>query len=248
MADTSRSTVPTVPKVPKDTWWRALGYWIVLFSARLTLRVLFRARWLHVDRIPRRGAVLLAGNHQSYLDPPMVATAITKRRICFLARAGLFESTLFGRLISFLNSVPVSEEGSDLVAMRTVIELLEKDQAVLIFPEGSRTETGRVGEFKRGAALLIKRTHCPIVPFAIEGAYDAWPRGQSKPRLFRSRVWVMFAEPIEHDDLMQNGQEAAMLRLRDESVRLRAELRRKMQLPPLDDTLVAEQDTPQDRS
>jgi 1-acyl-sn-glycerol-3-phosphate acyltransferase len=205
----------------------------VLFTARLTLRVLFRARWIGAHRVPRRGAVLLAGNHGSYLDPPLVATGLTGRRCAFLARSGLFASSLFGRLIGFLNSVPVAEEGSDLVAMRTVIELLEQEQAVVIFPEGARSEDGTLGVFKRGTAVLMRRTRCPVVPIAIEGAFDAWPRSASKPRLFRHRVWVLYGEPIGHDDLFAGGQDAAMERLRGAVLVLRGELRERMGLPPL---------------
>jgi 1-acyl-sn-glycerol-3-phosphate acyltransferase len=195
---------------------------------QLILAACFRLRAYHPERVPDEGPVLLVANHQSYMDPPIVGCPIHRRHLDFVARGGLFDNPALGRLFSLLHSVPVKEDGGDTGAIKEVLRRLEAGRAVLIFPEGSRTTDGRVDEFKRGVAVLVKRSRCPVIPVALEGAYDAWPRSRTLPRWFGSRVAVMYGEPIGHDDLMRDGPDAALRRLHDEVEGMRAELRRRL--------------------
>lgn len=211
-------------KHPGTPLWQVLVYQVFHSTLRLILVLFFRIRAYHVDRVPSRGAVLLVANHQSYMDPPIVGCPVLTRHLDFIARGGLFDNPALGGLFSILHSVPVKEEGGDTAAIREVLRRLEEGRAVLIFPEGSRTGTGRVEEFKRGVAVLVKRSRCPVIPVALEGAFDAWPRTRRSPRWLRSRVAVMYGRPIPHDDLMRDGAEAALRRLHDEVDSMRAEL------------------------
>lgn len=214
---TSTSIPSTHP--PKPT----LLYTFIRWLAGVLLRLIYRCeRFGHQD-VPASGAMLFACNHQSYLDPPMVST-MTSREIQFIARSGLFSFKPFAWLITNLNSIPLQDDGGDVTAIKEIIKRLDEDKAVLIFPEGSRSENGALGEFKRGVALLVKRAKCPVLPVALEGSFDAWPKG-SAPRFFGKRVVIRYGTPIPYDDLMKDGPDAALLRLAREIETMRMGLR-----------------------
>lgn len=199
-------------------------YWSVRTIALAVLKIFFRLKRIGIERLPRTGPVLLVANHQSYLDPPMIGVSVP-RQFHPIGRAGLFVSPVFAWLLRMLNTMPIREDGrGDADAMKRALAILEQGEVVLIFPEGSRSANGEIGEFKRGASLLLKRSGCPVVPVAIEGAFDAWPRSRKFPILFRC-VRVRFGDPIPHDELLADGAEAALERLRMEVIRLRDELR-----------------------
>lgn len=188
-------------------------------------KLFWRHRHVHPERLPAHGPVLIVANHQSFLDPVSLTVAVTQRHVDFLARAGLFKNPFFRWLITSLNAVPLAEGRADAAAIKTVIARLKLGHAVLLFPEGARTNDGAVHEFKRGFAILAKRADCPVLPAAIEGAYDTWPRGKKLPRLFGCRIAIKYGEPISHEDLLADGADAALVRLRDEIDRMRLELR-----------------------
>lgn len=198
---------------------------------RNLMRLMFRAYARHPERVPATGAVLLAANHQAYLDPPLVGGFVRFRECHFLAKAGLFKSSLFGWIITGLNSVPIQEStnggGGDIGAIKEILHRLELGDAVVIFPEGSRTLDGAMHPFKRGVSLLVKKSSCPVVPVAVEGCFDAWPRN-GKIRPFGARIAVMYGHPIPHDELMKDGPDAALRRLEREIDAMRLELRNEM--------------------
>ncbi|MFG0305203.1 MAG: lysophospholipid acyltransferase family protein [Phycisphaerales bacterium JB040] len=201
-------------------------YATVQTLAALALMVLFRARWRGTGRVPRHGAFLVVANHQSFLDPPLVSVMCGRRHIDFIARGGLFGNAAFGRLISSLGSIPIREDGrGDLPAMKEALARLGRGQAVLVFPEGSRSFDGSMSEFKRGVAVLVKRANCPVVPVGLDGLYDAWPRTRRWPRAFGGRIAGVIGEPIDHGELMSGGVEAGMRRLEREVDALRLEAR-----------------------
>lgn len=210
---------------PGAPLWRVAFYELCRKTARGLLWALVGLRVRHVGRVPAHGPLLVAANHESYLDPPCVGGAITQRHVAYIARAGLFKWKPFAWLISTLNSVPIREEQGDSAAIRETLRRLELGHAVLIFPEGSRSEDGSLGEFKRGVALLMKKAKCPVLPAAIDGAYEAWPRRQKLPRIFGPGVRVVYGEAIPFDELMKDGPDAGLARIRDEVARLRAQLK-----------------------
>ena len=191
----------------------------------LVLVVLFRLRVRNQKNVPATGPVLIAANHQSFLDPPAIGCRVLQRQIDFVARSGLFGQEHFGGLLRFLNSIPVAEEGPDGAAIKEIIRRLRLGRCVMIFPEGSRTPDGEIQPFKRGVALLVKRAKCPVVPVAIEGAFAAWPRDRKWPRVFSSKVRVLYGEVIGYDELMQDGAEAALARIEREVRALHERLR-----------------------
>jgi 1-acyl-sn-glycerol-3-phosphate acyltransferase len=145
----------------------------------------FRSRF--VEPLPARGGLLVLSSHQSHLDPLLLGLA-TDRRLSSLARSTLYRFKPFGAVITALDAVPIDREASAVTAMKLVIQRLKRGAAVIVFPEGTRTRDGRLGEFKSGFALIAKRAGVPVVPVAIVGAYECWPRTRRFPRPGRIRL------------------------------------------------------------
>jgi 1-acyl-sn-glycerol-3-phosphate acyltransferase len=198
----------------------ARGVLVLLFT------VLYRFRAYGSRRVPKSGAVLLVANHQSYLDPPAIGVGVSHRHLDYVARHGLFGGKVLGWLLKQFNSLPIREQGGDTGAIKEILRRIGDGRAVLIFPEGTRTFDGSMSEFKRGVAVLVKRSGCPVVPIAVEGCFDAWPRQKKWPNLFGKRIAVAFGRPIAHDELLRDGAEAALRALGAETQRLRMSLRR----------------------
>jgi len=200
-------------RAPGASWFRIIFGW--LLPARLVgigFRVLYGRRRCGESNIPRTGAVIFAGNHQSHFDPPLVASVVRSRPCAFLARASLFDFKPFGMLIRFFGSIPL-ERGRRTSALRAAIEELEAGRCVLMFPEGTRTRDGELQAFKSGVTFLAKKTGATIVPVGIAGAYEVWPHGRSRPHL-RGRIRVQIAPPISADELLADGDDAGLERLR----------------------------------
>ncbi|MFG0258826.1 MAG: lysophospholipid acyltransferase family protein [Phycisphaerales bacterium JB041] len=206
--------------VPKIVSWRFFQ-----LACDVFLTVFYRLRVRGQGVLPAEGPVLIAANHESYLDPPAIGCRIRNRQIDFVARQGLWANRHLGRFFAFLNSIPVAEEGPDTAAIKEIIRRLRMGRCVMIFPEGSRTSTGEVQPFKRGVAVLVKRAQCPVVPAALDGAFEAWPRHKAGPRLWRApRIRVRFGDPIPYDELMADGAEAALARVEREVRALHASI------------------------
>lgn len=134
--------------------------------SRAFFKVIYRTFYTHrvygVENLPK-GATLLAPNHNSFFDPPVVGISCPEE-IHFLARDTLFHNTLLGAIISRLNTHPVTRGGFDLHAFKEIARLLSSGHKVVLFPEGQRSPNGKLQPIKGGAALLAMRTNTPIVP------------------------------------------------------------------------------------
>jgi 1-acyl-sn-glycerol-3-phosphate acyltransferase len=168
-------------------------YWFFAALSRLIARLCFRYRVIHPERMLQSGPVIVAANHQSFLDPPLVGISC-KRAIYFLARRSLLDLPVLGWLLSKLNVIPVDQEGTDRSALKALIRLLRKGDGTLVFPEGGRTLDGNLQPALPGIGLVIAKTLAPVVPVRIFGAREAWPRN-GKLRLFRP-ITVVIGEPI----------------------------------------------------
>src|SRR4030095_16751423 len=140
--------------------------------SRLLGRLLFRLRVVHPERMIQSGPVILAMNHQSYLDPPL-AGSTCDRAIYYLARRTLLDVPLLGRVLPKLNVIPVNQECVDRIDIKVVIRFLQAGNGVLVFPEGSRTLDGTLQAAEPGLGLIIARTLAPVVPLRILGALAA---------------------------------------------------------------------------
>ncbi len=187
--------------------------------------VIYRRRREGLENVPRTGGVLLVANHQSFFDPPLIGGALTTRDTDFLARGGLFKFKPFAWLISTLNATPIKQGAGDTGAMKEVIKRLNEHKAVIVFPEGSRSDDGKVQPFERGISVLLKRAKCVVVPVGIAGVYEVWPRHKSCPRLFTRPVAIVYGEPIDTEVLLENGADQAIqeIQQRVEALVARAE-------------------------
>jgi 1-acyl-sn-glycerol-3-phosphate acyltransferase len=151
-------------------------YWLGYHLTRVVGRLFFQFRVINGERMLQSGPVILAMNHQSYLDPPL-AGITCNRAIYFLARRTLLNVPLLGRLLPRLNVIPVNQEGIDRSALKALIRVLKTGNAALVFPEGSRTPDGNLQPAEPGLGLIIAKTLAPVVPMRIFGAHEALPRG-----------------------------------------------------------------------
>ncbi|MEX0744755.1 MAG: lysophospholipid acyltransferase family protein [Phycisphaeraceae bacterium] len=212
---------------PGSPLWRIFAWYSLFSLCYVWFFCCYRFRAWGVRHIPDRGALMFVCNHQSFHDPILVGLGAHRRQAHALARATLFRNPMFAALIRLLNAIPVDQGASDTSAMRRCIEVLKQDHALLIFPEGSRTLSGRTERFESGTMLLIKRAKPMVMPVALEGAFDVWPRGRKWPRLF-GRMGVMFGEPVAAEELLAMKSDAALERLRSDVESLRLELVEKL--------------------
>jgi 1-acyl-sn-glycerol-3-phosphate acyltransferase len=168
-------------------------YWLGYTLSRWLAKLLFRFRIVHRERMLETGPVILAMNHQSYLDPPLAGNA-ADRPIYFLAKRSLMDVPVLGWLLPKLNVIPVEQEGIDRSALKAVIRVLKQGQGVLIFPEGSRTLDGNLQPPLPGLGLIIAKTLAPVVPMRIFGAHEALPRNGRRLRL--APITIVVGEPI----------------------------------------------------
>jgi 1-acyl-sn-glycerol-3-phosphate acyltransferase len=147
--------------------------------------------------VPAAGPVLLVSNHQSHLDPVLVGVA-SPRRMGALARHTLFFWPL-GWLIRSLGAVPIERGRGGVAGFKATLAMLRRGEAVLVFPEGTRTFDGNVQPFQSGFCALARRGRATIVPVAVRGAFAALPRGSALPR--PRPVQVSFCQPITPEQL-----------------------------------------------
>src|SRR5436190_18319166 len=166
-------------------------------------QVWFRFKFSGKSNVPLTGPVLLVSNHQSNLDPVLVGIACP-RQLKYLARQGLFFWP-FSLWIRSLGAVPIDRERGALGGIRTTLDLLKKGNAVVVFPEGSRTETGKLDVMLPGFSLLARRSGATIVPAGIVGAFEALPRGAVYPRPHAIRL--AFGPPISKQQAAQLSDE-----------------------------------------
>lgn len=178
----------TIDPLRQTLIWRTLR-----MPARMLATLVFGFRAYHRHFVPQRGGVLLVANHQSYLDPVLLAVYL-RRPMSYMAKSELFTNRHFGWLIRSLNAFPVKQGSGDVGAVRETIKRLREGHMLNIFPEGSRTRDGEIGPMLSGAALVVKKAGVPIVPVVIDGSYRAWPKGR---KWFRSgTISVMYGPPM----------------------------------------------------
>jgi 1-acyl-sn-glycerol-3-phosphate acyltransferase len=169
------------------------------------------------DRLPRSGPAVLAANHDSLLDIPVLAVA-TRRPVWFMAKEELFRGALSARFFRALGGFPVRRGGHDLLAVRSALEVLRRGRLLGMYPEGTRTAD--LLPFYPGAAWLALTIGAPVVPVAIRGTNESMPRGTSFPR--RSNVAVAFGEPLRPG--RERDSRVRIERARDVTADLRVEV------------------------
>ncbi|WP_411826558.1 (d)CMP kinase [Luteolibacter sp. AS25] len=167
-------------------------YWLGWMSFGAAYRTLFGLDVVGKENLIRTGPVLVASNHQSFLDPPLIGN-LYKTEMVFFARKTLFKGAAKWVYPQW-NAIPVDQERPDMSSMKTVIRKLKEGWRVLVFPEGARTLDGEIGPAASGVGLIAAKAGVPIQPVRIYGADDALPRGSGKIRF--ARITVKVGKPI----------------------------------------------------
>ena len=169
-------------------------YRTVSFLAFMICKVLFRISILGASNVPASGSCIVACNHASFLDPAALG-ATCPRQLGFMAKESLFRVPGLGWLIRAVGAFPVKREGADLGAFKEAVSRLKSGKAVLIFPEGTRSQTGDLQAAKMGVGMLAVRSGAVIVPAYIEGSAKAMPPDEKFIHL--KKVKVTFGKPID---------------------------------------------------
>ena len=167
-------------------------YWFGWMLFGSAFRTLFGMRVIGEENLVTEGPVLVASNHQSFLDPPLIGN-LYKDEMVFLARKTLFRG-VFKWLYKQWNAIPVDQDRPDMASLKTIIRKLKEGHRVLVFPEGARTLDGNLGEAAPGIGLIAAKSGAVIQPVRIRGAREALPRGSA--RIHFARITVSIGKPI----------------------------------------------------
>jgi len=172
----------------------AVIYWCLWGLFRAMGRLGFRYRAIGAEHIPKTGGLLIAANHASFLDIPLLGCGIP-RRVAFLGRQDLFPIPGLNEILQWLGWIPIRHDRLDRTGFKRAIELIKKGQAVVIYPEGTRTRTGHLMPGKPGIGTIVAETGCAVLPAYISGTYEALPIHSWKLRFHP--VQVTFGTPID---------------------------------------------------
>jgi long-chain acyl-CoA synthetase len=168
-------------ELSRPKWIRAAVLFAIIRVCRWIARVAIGFRVDRRGELPASGPMLLCPNHQSFLDGFFLAAALpfpAFRRLFFVGASEYFETPLMARLARAINIIPVDPDANLVSAMRAGAAGLRAGKVLMLFPEGERSIDGDVRPFRKGAAILAAECRTPIVPVAIDGLYDLWPRGR----------------------------------------------------------------------
>ena len=168
-------------------------YWTGYSIARVGSKLLFRLRASGQEHIPREGGFILASNHISWYDPPLVGSW-QPRELYFFAKKELFKNPIFGAAIRSTNALPVSRGAVDRQALKMAIDAIQAGFGLTMFPEGTRSKTDQFLRPKPGIGIIATRAACPIVPTYIHGSNKLgdcfWGR---------EKMSITYGEPLSAD-------------------------------------------------
>lgn len=172
----------------------------------------FRWRVFNPERVPNAGPVILAANHASYIDPPLVGAGL-KRSINYLARENLFRFPVLGWVLHRWQVVPVDREGGGAKGLKAILDRLLAGGAIILFPEGTRTRDGKLQPARSGIGLTVIKSTAPVVPVRVFGTFEALGRNKRFPR--PSRVAVKYGQPMFFEQLRAEARTCTKQRLKE---------------------------------
>ncbi len=189
--------------------------WVYFLSwclFRLVYATYFRWRVYNPERVPLEGPVILASNHASFLDPPLVGAGI-RRGINFLARESLFRFPILGWVLHRWQSVPVDREGGGAKGLRMILDRLLDGGAIILFPEGTRSRDGRLQPARSGIGLTVIKSEAPVVPVRVFGTFEAFGRQMKYP--LPRPIGVKYGQPMWFVELRAEAQTCSKVRLKE---------------------------------
>jgi len=175
-------------------------------------RTYFRWNIKGAGNVPATGPMILASNHASFLDPPLVGSALN-RDIHYLARESLFRYPGIGMLLRSWNSVPVDRDGGGAGGLRTIISRLESGSGIILFPEGTRTVDGNLQKARSGIGLIVAKSTVPVIPVRVFGTFAAFGRHHHFPR--PRRVGVSYGQALHFTELRAEFRKASKVRQKE---------------------------------
>ena len=166
-------------------------YKIFKVLCRLWFGLILRTRVIGAENIPKSGAFILAANHVSNWDPPFLGTFI-EREICYMGKEELFKNPVMAWACRSLHVFPVKRGAADKTAIKTAVKILKEGKCLGIFPEGTRSKTGKLGKAEAGVSLIAAMTKAPIIPAAIVNTEKIFSRAEKFPRLV-----VVYGTPMK---------------------------------------------------
>ncbi len=189
-----------------------LSYRLGWLTFRAVYATYFRWRVFDAENVPLQGGVILASNHASFLDPPLVGAGV-RRDINYLARESLFRYPGIGALLRSWNSVPVDRDGGGARGLKAILDRLLAGGAIILFPEGTRTTDGRLLPARSGIGLTVIKSTAPVVPVRVFGTYAAYGRHVKFPR--PHRIMVKYGRPMSFEQLRAEAKTCEKARLKE---------------------------------
>ena len=188
-----------------------LSYRIAWIIFRAIFATYFRWRAFGAENVPLQGGVILASNHASFLDPPLVGAGL-KRGINFLARESLFRFPIMGAVLRSWNVVPVDREGGGAKGLKNILDRLLNGAGIILFPEGTRTKDGQLQPARSGIGLTVIKSTAPVVPVRVFGTFAAYGRNHKFPR--PHRLVVKYGRPMNFEALRAEAKTCDKMRLK----------------------------------
>jgi len=175
---------------------------LMRFMTRVYLVGLFRVEGR--ENVPLSGGLIVCGNHFATLDPPMVPAFLPRPDSWSMAKSEYFRKARMRWLFKAYQAFPVVRHTADRVAIRRSFDLLKAGQVLVIYPEGTRVESGVLSKPEPGAGFIAQKSGCPVLPVAITGTRECMPKGKFWPR--RVPVLVRFGKPFQIAQRRPNGE------------------------------------------
>lgn len=164
------------------------------YLATVVYNMFFRGEVSGLENLPKEGSFLIAANHASFLDPPLIGSQVP-RQIAYFARKTLWKKGIASWWLDEVGTIPVDRDGGqDVSAIKRVLKALKSDKGLILFPEGTRTSDGLLQEPKAGVGLIACRAQVPVIPAQIFGSYEAFGKGRSLK--LGIPVTIVFGKPI----------------------------------------------------
>ncbi len=172
----------------------------------------FRATAIGAAKVPKEGRLIIAGNHTSYLDPPLIGCMI-ERPSYYLARDTLFKFPGIRQALLGMNAIPVDRQGRSGSGLKVAMRAVNKEQSLVLFPEGTRSPDGARQPVKTGLGMLVVKTRSRVAPVRVVGAFEAYGRQIKFPK--PRRVSVYYGDILDFTDLINEAESASSKELKE---------------------------------
>src|SRR5277367_3896882 len=179
---------------------------------RLYFSIYHRFRVFNVERVPLAGPVILASNHASYIDPPLVGAGV-KRQISFLARDNIFHVPILAAILRSWEVVPVDRDGGTGRGLKMILNRLDAGGAIILFPEGTRSRHGELNPARSGIGLTVIKSSAPVVPARVFGTFEAFGAHKFVPR--PRQVSVKYGRPMLFEASRREAKTCSKPRLKE---------------------------------